>query len=164
MPMAGIAAGHRGVPHTADLRIEAWAPSRDGCIRQAVLGTVHRPRRVAHRRHSPSGGEAGHRLGDRRLAHASLSGQQVLGVAHPRKSIHRPHRHRSDRRPLVPAAPRVNAASIEYAHSTSKMRRNCRYTNAFRTLEHAESRWTSIILFRGSVVVGGGPRDTAHGA
>ena len=40
MPMAGIAAGHRGVPHTADLRIEAWAPSRDGCIRQAVLGTV----------------------------------------------------------------------------------------------------------------------------
>lgn len=40
MPMAGIAAGHRGVSHTADLRIEAWAPSRDGCIRQAVLGTV----------------------------------------------------------------------------------------------------------------------------
>jgi len=40
MPMAGIAAGHRGVPHTADLRIEAWAPSRDDCIRQAVLGTV----------------------------------------------------------------------------------------------------------------------------
>ena len=38
--MAGIAAGHRGVPHTADLRIEAWAPSRDDCIRQAVLGTV----------------------------------------------------------------------------------------------------------------------------
>jgi SHS2 domain-containing protein len=28
------------VPHTADLRIEAWAPTRDGCIRQAVLGTV----------------------------------------------------------------------------------------------------------------------------
>ena len=38
--MAGIGAGHRGVPHTADLRIEAWAPSRDACIRQAVLGTV----------------------------------------------------------------------------------------------------------------------------
>jgi SHS2 domain-containing protein len=38
--MVDIAAGHRGVPHTADLRIEAWAPSRDGCIRQAVLGTV----------------------------------------------------------------------------------------------------------------------------
>jgi SHS2 domain-containing protein len=28
------------VPHTADLRIEAWAPTRDGCIRQAVLGTI----------------------------------------------------------------------------------------------------------------------------
>jgi SHS2 domain-containing protein len=28
------------VPHTADLRIEAWAPTRDGCIREAVLGTV----------------------------------------------------------------------------------------------------------------------------
>ena len=58
MPMAGIAAGHRGVPHTADLRIEAWAPSRDGCIRQAVLGTVDsfldvssaRPHRLLSRR------------------------------------------------------------------------------------------------------------------
>ena len=38
--MASIAAGHRGAPHTADLRIEAWAPDRDGCIRQAVLGAV----------------------------------------------------------------------------------------------------------------------------
>jgi SHS2 domain-containing protein len=28
------------VPHTADLRIEAWAPTRNGCIREAVLGTV----------------------------------------------------------------------------------------------------------------------------
>nr|WP_243070597.1 archease [Candidatus Mycolicibacterium alkanivorans] len=28
------------MPHTADLRIEAWAPTRDGCIKQAVLGTV----------------------------------------------------------------------------------------------------------------------------
>lgn len=32
--------GHRTVPHTADLRIEAWAPTRGGCIRQAVLGAV----------------------------------------------------------------------------------------------------------------------------
>ena len=38
--MAGNVTGHRSVPHTADLRIEAWAPTRDGCIRQAVLGTV----------------------------------------------------------------------------------------------------------------------------
>lgn len=36
----GTSSGHRSVPHTADLRIEAWAPTRDGCIRQAVLGTV----------------------------------------------------------------------------------------------------------------------------
>ena len=34
------ASGHRSVPHTADLRIEAWAPTRNGCIRQAVLGAV----------------------------------------------------------------------------------------------------------------------------
>ena len=38
--MADNATGHRNVPHTADLRIEAWAPTRDGCIRQAVLGAV----------------------------------------------------------------------------------------------------------------------------
>ena len=34
------ASGHQSVPHTADLRIEAWAPTRNGCIREAVLGTV----------------------------------------------------------------------------------------------------------------------------
>jgi SHS2 domain-containing protein len=28
--------GHRGVPHTADLRIEAWAPTREECLAQAV--------------------------------------------------------------------------------------------------------------------------------
>ena len=28
------------MPHTADLRIEAWAPTRDGCIKEAVLGTI----------------------------------------------------------------------------------------------------------------------------
>lgn len=32
--------GHRTVPHTADLRVEAWAPTREECIAQAVLGTV----------------------------------------------------------------------------------------------------------------------------
>jgi SHS2 domain-containing protein len=40
MTMVDKASGHRSVPHTADLRIEAWAPTRDGCIREAVLGTV----------------------------------------------------------------------------------------------------------------------------
>ena len=38
--MADSASGHRSVPHTADLRIEAWAPTRDGCIKEAVLGTI----------------------------------------------------------------------------------------------------------------------------
>ncbi len=28
------------MPHTADLRIEVWSPSRKGCIGEAVLGTV----------------------------------------------------------------------------------------------------------------------------
>jgi len=32
--------GHRSVPHTADVRVEAWAPTREGCIAEAVLGTV----------------------------------------------------------------------------------------------------------------------------
>ena len=30
------------MPHTADLRIEVWAPTREGYISQAVLGTVAR--------------------------------------------------------------------------------------------------------------------------
>ncbi|MFL6072211.1 MAG: archease [Mycobacteriales bacterium] len=30
--------GHRSVPHTADVRIEAWGPDRDGCLAEAVLG------------------------------------------------------------------------------------------------------------------------------
>jgi SHS2 domain-containing protein len=38
--VAGSASGHRSVPHTADSRIEAWAPTRDDCIKQAVLGAV----------------------------------------------------------------------------------------------------------------------------
>ena len=32
--------GHRAVPHTADVRIEAWAPSRDACLAEAVAGLV----------------------------------------------------------------------------------------------------------------------------
>jgi SHS2 domain-containing protein len=34
------ARGHRSVPHTADIRIEAWAPTRDACIAEAVAGLV----------------------------------------------------------------------------------------------------------------------------
>ena len=32
--------GHRSVPHTADLRIEAWGPTREDCIAEAVRGVV----------------------------------------------------------------------------------------------------------------------------
>ncbi|GAA3776129.1 archease [Streptomyces chiangmaiensis] len=32
--------GHRLVPHTADLRIEAWGASREQCLVEAVLGLV----------------------------------------------------------------------------------------------------------------------------
>ena len=32
--------GHRSVPHTADLRIEAWGPTREDCIAQALRGLV----------------------------------------------------------------------------------------------------------------------------
>ncbi|MER7893115.1 archease [Micromonospora sp. NPDC094482] len=32
--------GHRRVPHTADVRIEAWAPTRAACVAEAVTGLV----------------------------------------------------------------------------------------------------------------------------
>lgn len=32
--------GHRTVPHTADLRIEAWAPSRPECLAEALRGLI----------------------------------------------------------------------------------------------------------------------------
>ncbi|WP_055585367.1 archease [Streptacidiphilus griseoplanus] len=34
------AAGHRSLPHTADSRIEAWAPDRERCLAEAVTGLV----------------------------------------------------------------------------------------------------------------------------
>lgn len=34
------AVGHRSVPHTADARIEAWAPSREQCIAEAINALV----------------------------------------------------------------------------------------------------------------------------
>jgi SHS2 domain-containing protein len=34
------ARGHRTVPHTADLRIEAWGPTREDCLAEAVRGLV----------------------------------------------------------------------------------------------------------------------------
>ena len=55
---AGAGQGHRTVPHTADLRVEAWAPTREACLAEAVRGLVDsfavvaaaRPRRTAERR------------------------------------------------------------------------------------------------------------------
>lgn len=32
--------GHRAVPHTADLRLEAWAPSRQECLAEALRGLI----------------------------------------------------------------------------------------------------------------------------
>ncbi|MGH4008332.1 MAG: archease [Pseudonocardiaceae bacterium] len=34
------ARGHRSLPHTADLRLQAWAPTRDECIAEAVVALV----------------------------------------------------------------------------------------------------------------------------
>jgi SHS2 domain-containing protein len=38
--LGGHDRGHRSVPHTADLRIEAWGPTREDCIAEAVRGLV----------------------------------------------------------------------------------------------------------------------------
>jgi SHS2 domain-containing protein len=37
---AGAGRGHRTLPHTADLRIEAWAATREDCVAEAVQGLV----------------------------------------------------------------------------------------------------------------------------
>ncbi|MEU2615472.1 archease [Micromonospora sp. NPDC007271] len=34
------ARGHRNIPHTADVRIEAWAPDREGCVAEAVAAML----------------------------------------------------------------------------------------------------------------------------
>ena len=55
---AGADQGHRSVPHTADVRIEAWAPTREACLAEAARGLVDsfaavaaaRPRRTSERR------------------------------------------------------------------------------------------------------------------
>ncbi|MEU6969505.1 archease [Kitasatospora aureofaciens] len=36
----GSRSGHRAVPHTADLRLVAWAPTAEGCVREAVRAVV----------------------------------------------------------------------------------------------------------------------------
>jgi SHS2 domain-containing protein len=35
-----MSSGHRLLPHTADVIVEAWGSTRDTCLRQAVLGLV----------------------------------------------------------------------------------------------------------------------------
>jgi SHS2 domain-containing protein len=35
-----VRSGHRLLPHTADLIVEAWAPTRELCLREAVRGLV----------------------------------------------------------------------------------------------------------------------------
>ena len=42
--------GHRTIPHTADLRVEAWAPTREECIAEAARGLVGSFAVVAGRR------------------------------------------------------------------------------------------------------------------
>ena len=40
MSIVEEARGHRSVPHTADVIIEAWAPTFGGCVEEAVLALV----------------------------------------------------------------------------------------------------------------------------
>jgi SHS2 domain-containing protein len=64
-PAGRAAAGHRSVPHTADTRIEAWAPDRERCLAEAVSGLVDsfadtagaRPHRTADVRLPPASDE-----------------------------------------------------------------------------------------------------------
>ncbi|WP_354637265.1 archease [Kitasatospora camelliae] len=50
--------GHRTVPHTADMRVEAWSPTAEGCIGEAVHAVVEgfadtsKARPVAEREHT----------------------------------------------------------------------------------------------------------------
>jgi SHS2 domain-containing protein len=57
--------GHRGVPHTADLRIKAWGQTREDCIAEAVRGLVESfadisqtTRQRAIKRHLAAGSDA----------------------------------------------------------------------------------------------------------
>lgn len=57
--------GHRTVPHTADVRVQAWGPTREACLAEAVQGlvdsfaavTAARPRHMAERRFVASSDE-----------------------------------------------------------------------------------------------------------
>ena len=57
--------GHRSMPHTADTRVRAWGPTREGCLAEAVRGMVGcfaevsgvRPTAVERVRLAPGGDE-----------------------------------------------------------------------------------------------------------
>jgi SHS2 domain-containing protein len=40
LPSRPLTSGHRGVPHAADLRFEAWAETREECVAEAVRALV----------------------------------------------------------------------------------------------------------------------------
>lgn len=54
--MAERASGHRSVPHTADVRIEAWAPTRERCVVEAVAAMVDSFADLSDRRPSATAG------------------------------------------------------------------------------------------------------------
>jgi SHS2 domain-containing protein len=51
-PQEGADRGHRKALHPADLRIEAWGPTREECIAEAVRGLVDSFAIVAGRPHA----------------------------------------------------------------------------------------------------------------
>lgn len=69
-------AGHRTVPHTADLRIEAWAPTREECLAEAARGLVGSFAATAGRRAA-----AGRPAGGRARRHVTARPDQDLLVA-----------------------------------------------------------------------------------
>lgn len=65
--------GHRTVPHTADLRIEAWAPSRHECLAEALRGLIGSFADVT--------GIPGHRTKEREYPVLAASDADVLAAA-----------------------------------------------------------------------------------
>lgn len=65
-----MTAGHRALPHTADLIVEAWAPTREDCLAEAVRALVDAvtdatgaPATRQHRFRLPAGPDADLLLG-----------------------------------------------------------------------------------------------------
>jgi len=83
--------GHHTVPHTADLRVEAWAPTREECMAEAVRGLVdsfavvagHRPHRRAER-HMRAGSDEDLLVAAVRPAMRGRSGRALVMRSHDR--------------------------------------------------------------------------------